>query len=418
LQRHAQESGRARQHHAVLAGVLAYVPRAQQARARHALAGGLHGVAVEALLAAAASLRLDGDFDAAATALDQAQGALEALGAPDTDERACEVAILRCRLQSDRGDYGRHARQAARVEQLARAGGHDHLVARALRLQSVAARNRGANDEAIECLGAARLLFEAQGDVVGRIRCHSGLGVVFRTVGRPVEAWEELQAALHLAQDHGLMELRASTLYSLAATAQLKGDLELAEKTFRICVGASEAVGAQAGVASCVNALGDLARHRGQHEEAEALYRRAIRLHEAIGSGSGDFPRLNLAILLLQQGRDEEALALLDPLARDLAHRGRRGLLGVVELARAVPWVSRAGGGRWAERLARARDLLTRANLVEPDVAVLGELAAARAEAHPLRAREALTLAAEHWRALGRGRDLARVQAALKSLSG
>jgi len=122
-----------------------------------------------------------------------------------------------------------------------------------------------------------------------------------------------------------------------------------------------------------------------------------------IGSPEHWIPTFNRGLLLLGQGRFDEARPEFEDAMAEMAKRGRMGLKGALHTA-LLPCLAHDGSwDDWDDHMAKATDLLGRSGFVDPDVAQAAEVGARVAEERGQsgRALDALKIADAQWRALG-----------------
>jgi len=417
LERTAREGGRWPSHHRACAAML--LPRAVQDErgvaerlGRHLLLAGQPEAALDFLLRGARERRETSDYGAALSLLalyDEALDTLETLGAPAADPRRGEGWVLRARIHLHQGRMSEVFRWAELATEGASASRSE-----ALRLLADACRRRGELDRAValyqRCLGLP-------GHPHGEAASLWGLGDVARQRGEPAQARHLFARSRRIYEaigdEHGL----GDHLIGLADLARQRRNAAEAEDCYRRALALFGGLGNRYGVARAVNGLGDVSRQRGETERAAELYRQALALLEALSSAEELFPRINLALLALAEGKLGQVRATLDEVRPRLETMGWGGPLACADLA----WMACAAGERrwsaWDDALARTAATLNRSALLDPDTGWAAERAGDLAErsGEPARAREVWRLALAQWRGLGDEQAAARLAARLSA---
>jgi tetratricopeptide (TPR) repeat protein len=169
------------------------------------------------------------------------------------------------------------------------------------------------------------------------------------------------------------------------------------------------------GMASTLNSLAEIARARGELDQASELYLRA--LGAAQKSGASHLEGIVIGNLAVVQMRRGDISAAYEELQLGLRRAERLGQLQLAGTLHVLSLVGAAHGGLWEEwdwHEREATRVLSGLETSEEDVAWAAERAGqiARERGEIVRARAAQTLAAAHWRKLGRESDAARCDAA------
>jgi serine/threonine protein kinase/tetratricopeptide (TPR) repeat protein len=324
----------------------------------------------------------------------------EVLAELPADERG-DRCVLRGRVAFDLG-------RVDEAEQHFRSAAEEEPAAAALGLAGVAFE-RGEGDASFAHAEAAFRHALDAGDALtlARARARQGLCLIGR--GEPATALPLLAEGLERFEQLGD---RSGTAYSLRLAGlahQLLGDHRGAGHAYRRALTLFEEVGDRLGARHVHNGLGDLAREAGDLEEAERQYRRAIAGGRQAGGDEGAMiPRLNLGLVLLDQGRVAAADELVEQTAVALAEQGRRGVLGVVQVIRAAVAAIRRDPERARLRLEEGEALLRSTGRLEPDVAIWAERVADEVS-DPSVAARARSLAIRQWQAMGRLDEVRRL---------
>ena len=403
LERMAAEVGRAEMHHAACAAVIERRGgRGLSERlGRHLLAAGRAEEAIDLLLQAADAAVERGDPAAADALLGEVDRAIAAAGLPGEDRRRVEEWLVRSQIETVRGEHTQAARWARIAATAAEQYGWDDQRSRALAQLGWSFHVLGHPSEAVEFLEQSVALGEGGdhdrlvADALAR------LGEVDRSAGRLTQATARYQRALGLWRGTGAGAARC--LLGLGAIARTQGDLEAA----RVRLARSRALFAGLdvvrGIANAAANLSDVARQQGHYDEAVDLAREAVVLYEEHDAAHAPYARLNLALALVACERDEEAQEILRLCVVELHRQGWRALVAVARLALLRNVARHEDWESWDRHLRSATELIDNAELRDPDVPWLLELAAeaARLSGEPERAREALRRAAAQWNALG-----------------
>lgn len=341
--------------------------------------------------------------------LDEAIAAY-ARGAHDTAHPA-DLALVRawwagaCWL---RGDAERCRALAGAALEAATASGNERALAAAHTVLAMVAAldgDRRANDahylRALDYAGRA-------GDALQVIRIRANRGSRLVEEGHYVEAIDELDLAIQLADVTGFSVFRALALSNRGEALRRSGRLDEARADFEAARALFERLESRF-VGYPLGHLGDVYRARGDLALARASYEEAIEVAEAAGDRQGLVPALAGLARVLAVSDPARAAALADRavgLGRTLAH---------VEALLARGWVALArGDAEAASEDARAAAALARTRRDRAGLAEAMELDAA-AGGHEARGR--LGEALDIWRELGDPIGQARVQLRLASLT-
>jgi tetratricopeptide (TPR) repeat protein len=313
--------------------------------------------------------------DTAATLRD----ALAAL--PDeNDPEAARIELKVGQLHYRRGEF-EPARAALELAvELGSRMGIDDLVAEGLKELGNVAVDTGDLQAAAEHYRGSRALYERIEDMLGLADIHSNLGILDRRTGRYDQALREYEAALTLR----------------------------------------ERMGHLLGIGTCYNNIAEVHRTRGDFEQAIPAYLRAIETWASIGNAAG----VGVALVGLGAARTESGdtgqgrVDLLEAEERFAALGSTRHL---PDLYRYLATADLAEGNLDAAARAAERSLeFARAAQARHQEAatmrVLGQIMLARGEVDG--ARALLELSRQALANLGDTLELARTEAALRSLTG
>lgn len=423
LVRTAMETGRYVEHHRTAARMLQrrYGPDARGIPARlgnHFVEAGDLEEALEPLLLGALERLETSQFAEAAAAVERREEVLEALGAPEEDERWGEDWVLLARVATLQGRFDEAQRWAEKAERQARRWGWRTVLPEALEVMGYVARERGDQSTAIDTYTKARDLYLWNDDEAGVANCLFGLGEAIYKLGDHDVAEQHYLEGLSLCEKNEDAAGMANHLLGLGFVALWRGDMEGALSFFRRQLQLLENLGNRFRIARCVNALGEVARQAGNLEQAESHYRRALTIDEAIGSHRAWLDRLNVALVLLARDDFFQAREMIEEVRAqlgDAADPAQRCLVHVELLpclAENEEWQA------WDEHFLEATALLRETRLKDGDVAWLLVLAGERAMVanDPVRARHCYELAIQQWRALGRPDKAEEVEEAVDLL--
>jgi eukaryotic-like serine/threonine-protein kinase len=409
LERSAREAGRESALHLACASALhsryqdARPPGLAERLARHLVAGGEHGPAVEPLLRAAAEHQARSDYLGTLRLLDERDRAMSVVGVSEDDRRVALGQVARASALHGLGRYDEAETVArATAESVARCGFHD-LWAPALRIAATAMAKQGRPRDAEPVLLMAMDAARNADDALEHGLAAMFLGEVARRLGRRRQAYTLTHEALDRFAVLGEERAQANAMAALGAIALAGGEADEALLWARRAMPLFEAVGARFGMASVTNTMGDALRALGRLAESEQAYRDAANRLRELGSHEHLIPMLNLGLLLVARGCYAEASDRLETVLDAMSKAGRRGLEGALHAA-LLPCVAASGG--WAAfdhhaKLAGTR--LEHSRFVDVDVAEMAERAAelAAGQGEHGRAVAAWRIAEAQWAALG-----------------
>ena len=399
-----EAGGAARGWHRIAADLLPEdAPRRHERLGRHLLGAGDRAGAEPELLEAARVRRRAGDYRGALALLDERDRARED-GADPAGWMVRAEALLRLGAIDD---------AEALIDRAAAAASQPDQVAEAAIRKGMILDRRGRSAEATAHLQHGRELAEQLGasQLLGWAR--EQLAQVAMRRGRYAEA-ESLAmeaAADYEAQEqlHGL-----SNCMLIAGVIAIKGgDAAAARPRFERLLELAVMLNLRTNEGHARMNLGEIARMEGDLAAAATHYAEAEGILEPTGGIHALFPKLNLAIVRIEQGQTEPALPVLLSIAEELARRGRGLLEVMVRLALLRCYGARLDRHNWDRNLDRIEELLAGTDELDREVAELAEAAGRDAVSRgwPRRARAAFGIAADHWTALGRPEAAGRARA-------
>ena len=416
LLRRAEDHGRLVDHNRSCAAMLelrlAGHPEATRRVARHLLAAGDDRDAIPILLQAANAEARRGDWERSEALLEAREAALDRTGVPEDDpDRALGWVTQQRMLRL----LGRVEEAADLLEDwLALAIEHDwhHAHAQLLLDAAQLAHHAGRVASAKAHLDEATVLADDLGDrALLAIACKE-FGRVHIERGELEDATPILERAVENAVATRQEAIEAQAWMLLGRVAKQQGRLDQAMDRFTDAQVVFERTGDRWGVASCTNERGEIARLKGDLETAEALYRDALARMNELGVDNAQIMRVNLAIVMLEQGRARAMRPLVERAMRAFEASGQRAMIGIAHLLLMACAAAEQDVVGWDVHLQRGRQLIRDTHFVEQDIALIAQSAASLAEHTGWvdRARGAWVLARSQWRALDRPDALAAVE--------
>lgn len=403
---HAERNGALASVNAACAQGLATLGAEEDAArlALHWVAAGAPASALEPYRVAVRRALDAGDFDEASQLLDARDVALAAAGCGPEDEPTGESVLLRARLATTRGETSTAERLAVEAESGARRFGWRWVLAQALIIQGNIAAQAGRGTSALSILEDAVGCAREAGDLRAEGRALEFAGEALARQGRFDDAALKFEAARGAYRGVGDPIGEGRALLGTARAEKQGGHLDVAADANRRALACFESVGARTGIANCQNNLGELARLRGELAAAERHYRVALEAWTARGSPNVAYAWANLGLVLIEAGRELEALDHMKDVVSRFA-RLKHATPEAIAWACLMPCFVAAGDlAAFDDAFERVRAHVTRANLVDRDTARMAERAA-----EALRARGETTRA-EDVEAFARAQRLALQQ--------
>lgn len=313
-----------------------------------------------------------GDRRRSVMLLDRLADAMDRAEVPAIDPQRADLAWHRARARRLLGQAELAATEAAKGLSLARAGGYGAETVRNATELADAWRLLGRFSEAERLLADVEPL--AEGDP-------ALLGAVLQRRGSVAFARGEIASMLMFGEAAREAFLAAGDAVSAATALNLvgcglaqAGRFEEASPLFAAAVDEQDAAGCRWGAADAASNLGYVLIQMGDYDAARPVLEQSIRGWDRAGSPLGNFPRLNLALLHLEQGD----VAAAEPFAT-AALRAARRLHGgahalAVPLATAWAVASRRGDPEAAGLRGELEAVLTECGGIDPAVARLVEL--------------------------------------------
>jgi tetratricopeptide (TPR) repeat protein len=355
--------------HSALAAALPGGPATDGEVARHLFAAGRAAEAEPLFGAAAAAAGQGVDQGRAEVWCDAWERALDALGAPAEDERRTALLRRRAGVAIDAGRLS--AAELLLDEAVAAADQRPSWSLRAeLRAQRAVLRERlGRPREALSDCAEAEVLLPT--DATGPVRALIELtrAGILANHGQPALA----RAAADRGLDASPTPFQRAELVCARGRAHLRlGALEESAADFATAAEAYRAAGATRAAASATGEAATVHHVRGDLERAEAGYRAAIEALADAADPSAWNAMVNLAVVLVLQGNDQEASRWTD---RVLPRVEAAGYAGPALFARCARWATLEPGPAWDDEADRVEALQARTGVEDGDLAALAERA-------------------------------------------
>jgi tetratricopeptide (TPR) repeat protein len=426
LERSAGESGRATGLHHACATTLqirydaARLPGIAERLGRHLFLAGRPEEALEPLRSGALERRAMSDYGAALRLLDLREEVLGVLDLAPSDARWGEGWVARAHTLLGQGRLDQAEERAMKAVAAGRTHNWRYLLAPALRMAGTAASQKGRLSDAQVLLLEGEVAGKDVGDEFNTAHCLCAASEVFAQTGERDQAIKYARRSLarfSAIEDH---RGEASALMALANGWRTANDLEKAREYAERATALFEKIGGRFGIATARNTLGDTLRAAGKFEEAAVSYQLASEVLKNIGSPEHWIPTFNRGLLLVKQGKFEEARPQFDAAMSEMVRKGRTGLQGALHAALLPCLAAEESWGDWDSHMADAKDRLTRSGFVDPDVAEAAEVGARVAEeqGESSRALQALEIAYAQWRALGNTDRCAMIAQRISALGG
>ncbi len=287
--------------------------------------------------------------------------------------------------------------------QLHKQRGDDDGAAAACVTLGYALRDLGENDTAVTAFRRAIQIRSADGGQVGLAEALVGLASVRMGQGLFDAAQDLLlQAIARLEQNGQLLDLARAWL-NLSSLLCSLGDYAEAASMAERAREVRERFGNPGHTADCFNQEGEIHRNQGDLDAAADAYQQAILLYESIGSPWAFMPRINLALVQMDQEYVNLARRTLEAGWDEVKEAGREVIAQHIDALLLPCLASQEDWAAWDERMARVRAFVPGQTMVDYDSVRCLERAADLAEAagEGARAGEARTLAAAHRAAQG-----------------
>ena len=384
LEARAAQRGRLAEHHRACATMLAprlHAPGAATRLAHHWLEAGEAERAVEPLELAIEAHLEAGEPAEAQAELARLRETLVALDVPASDERWGEATVLASRVAEFRADLVTATAEAQKAEAASREHGWQRVRARVFLQLGVLTTKHGLLAQAEAWLQQARTLAADLTEGGLQAAASRQLGMALLGLGRLDDAEERLREGLALSEATDDHVGAGRCDFGLAQVMKRRGRYEAAAVYNRRAQVHLEAAGARNVLGACHNQLGELARLQGDPEAATAHYADALRVWEAMGSGNAVYAQVNLALILLERDRFENAREALNAALERFESQRQWSLAGAAH-AYLLPSCAAARDWRAFDRHVEASHrMVSETGYADPDGARLARRAADMAEA-------------------------------------
>lgn len=282
-------------------------------------------------------------------------------------------------------------------------------AAEALRLLGHIARNEGNTERALRIF--LKGLNLAPDNSTAQVRLMGSIGYLKAAQGEFDAAFSYFDKSVAGAKRIGDDALYVSIDLQRTAILQLVGRFSEAKTDLldirQICLDG----GRRYHVAHCANDLGEIARFEGDVEAAERYYRESLDFYESIGSTSGWIPKVNLGILLAEQGRALEAREYLEQAFIRLTRLKQRQILGGLHIVLTLVAAHEADWDDWDRNFQKGSEMLEGTGTIDTDAARAARLSgeACFAKGQSDRALKALHLSLSNYQRMEREEDAAIV---------
>ncbi|MBA2664609.1 MAG: protein kinase [Bradymonadaceae bacterium] len=402
IERTARESGRWQAHNRACALMLrnlrAQHPDFSERLARHLLEADEFEEAIDPLLDAASRLRNGGDPQGALELLERRDQAMDRVALAVHDRRRVDGLILAATVHMNCAQPTQSLACAQKALEGALFGGWRSLMGSAYLHMGHAKGWLGDLDEALALQSSAREIFRQLGDLDGLAKALQITGQIQLRRG----CLEAASALFHEAASISEAlkdDLRCANLHQeLSNIAIRRQEYDQAQYHLTKAMSVATQHRSALGISDCLNGLAEIKRFQGQLEEAEELYHRALSHAELVGARNTLVARTNLALIYIQRARYDQAQPLIDNCLREARRMGRRAFIGFL-LVFSLPCLATANDWEsWDQCIQEADAILSELNVIEPDMVLVAERAAALAEAggHVERVQRARSLADKH----------------------
>ncbi|MGC6493416.1 MAG: serine/threonine-protein kinase PknK [Myxococcota bacterium] len=310
--------------------------------------------------------------------------------------------LLRARVLQGSEQLRAATRLAERVRERAAEAGWIRLEAEASSQLADIARRRGDTLEAEHHFQQSLLRFKVLKDDKGIADTFKSLSRVAVLAGRLDDARYRLEKARERYERLDDQPGLASYYAGVGDIGRVLQDWQGATEAFETSLKLYQEMRDLGGASLARHGLAEICRLSGRLHDAVEGYNRVIAYEEAIG-GDANIPRLNLALVHLAAGRAMDARTILERLEPVWLRQGRRGYVGVAQVAQLACAADLQDWVTWDRLVPSAEQRLRDTKLVDLDVARLAEHAADTARKHGKMAcaRAAYRMAYAQWRELG-----------------
>jgi serine/threonine protein kinase/tetratricopeptide (TPR) repeat protein len=421
LERRARNSRRANRVHLACARMLQERVGAQPGSAErigtHLLRGGEAMEALAYFLRAAEERYSQGAFHQVSALLNDWEQAMVNEGMPASEPMWGRGWLLRGRVRRALGNLDEALQVIARAMKVAEEQGWPDVVASCLCEEGVVLQRMGDWERGWRRLRKAGIRAEKLGDESLMANVLNWQGDLLVNQGRLDEATAVFEKFRELSARIRNKEQEADSYFQLGRVDKQAGRLAMARSRLIQSLELFESIGARWGTAKAVNELGEVDRLENRLSEAASHYRQALEKMEELGLPEATVPRLNLALVMMQQGDYRGAQPLVEH-AHEIFGRSSSGSRrGITHLMLLICSIAQDHWSDWDHHLSKARLLFASSGFVDIDVAMCAMAAGDMAcEGGYLdRARSAWDLAIDQWLGLDRPLEAEQVRIRMKT---
>jgi serine/threonine protein kinase/tetratricopeptide (TPR) repeat protein len=387
---------------------------------RHLVVAGEIEAALAHLQRGAAEYALDGRYPQATELLDMRDNQLEQLAIPFSDSRWGEGWLTRLIVHSNLRQLDAGHQVAMRFSTEAMRHGWTRLLSPAFRFRGIIAYLGGDYAEADAMLARAES-FLAEDAIKERGNIHSHWGRTMHRLGLKDKAIAHLKQAI---SDYQQIEDRlgvANSTQSMAAVMLgLADGPQKAMGLLRDALKIYESVGHSSGAGDCWNGIADVHRQMGDLGAAHSAYQTALTYLVRSGTSRALVPILNLGLVLLKQGKHEQATQQFENGLSSAKSSGRVALSAYAQVGLMACMAYLGDWEKWDTHAQAAFSAITNTGIADRDLAWPAELAGDRAavEGERTRAEMAWRMAIDQWTRVGAPKDAQRLERRLKPIQG
>jgi tetratricopeptide (TPR) repeat protein len=385
----------------------------------HLLRGGEALEALSYFLHAAEERFNQGAFHQVAALLGDWEQAMVEEGMPASEPMWGRGWLLRGRVRRALGRLEEASQVIARAMKVSEEQGWPDIVAACLGEEGIVLHRLGETERGWKRLRKAESAARTLGDDELMAHVLNGQGIMLAGQGQLDDALAAFERFRELSARIGDKGGEAESYFQLGQVDKQAGRLELAQVRLSQSLELFESLGARWGMAKAVNELGEIARLENRLSEAESCYRLALEKMDELGLIEATVPRLNLALVMIQQEKFGGAMPLIEHAHETFERSGSRARRGLTHLMLLICGVGQGHWIDWEYHMAEARGILADTGFVDVDLAMcavtVGDLAAA--QNFMLRASEAWDLALDQWLSLDRPAEAGRVRQRIRAAS-
>jgi tetratricopeptide (TPR) repeat protein len=421
LERRARNSRRASRVHLACARMLqervGSRPGSAERIGTHLLRGGEAMEALVYFLRAADERYSQGAFHQVSALLNDWEQAMVEEGMPASEPMWGRGWLLRGRVQRALGNLDEALQVIARAMRVAEEQGWPDVVAACLCEEGVVLQRMGDWERGWRRLRKAESQAQKLGDETLMATVLNWQGDLLVNQGRLDEATAVFEKFRQISARIGNQEQEADSYFQLGRVDKQAGRLELAQTRLVQSLELFESVGARWGIAKSVNELGEVARLENRLTQAATHYRQALEKMEELGLPEATVPRLNLALVMMQQGDYRGAQPLVEHAHELFGRSSSASRRGITHLMLLICSIAQDHWADWDHHLTQAQMLFAASGFVDIDVAMCATAAGDMAceGGYLVRARSAWDLATDQWLGLDRPAEAEQIRLRIKT---